>query len=544
MSVYARFGAILFGLMLSAAAQAQYGNPLPPPKDAAEAACRALMSPENAAKFAQLPDAVTTINSAQVIAAGGRHSVVDDDLPEICRVEGYITPTIGFLVRMPTKNWNGKFMMGGCGGPCGNYLEDRIDPALVRNYAVVSTDMGHKGTGWQWAFNNLQGQIDFAYRSTHLTAVVAKEVIKTFYGKPAAHNYYFGCSTGGRQGMIEAQRFPTDFEGIIAGAPPWAEVGDSPWFLDWNVLANTGPDGKAILSPDQLPMIHQAALDACDAEDGLKDGIIQNPLACKWDPHSIVCKASAGKDCLTKAQADVVQKIYDGATNSKGEKLYAGMPRGSEDQWKPWLTPRSNQGQSITGYMGFSPSASPAYKTSDYNYDTDPERNHLTSWLFDPLNPDLSGFKKAGGKLILFHGNNDNNIPVQASVDYYETAVRTMGGKPQIDSFMRFYTPAAVNHCRSGVGGGSIDWFTALENWVEKGQAPDALIAYHPVKDYPIVQREVTDYGGTYSKLDRFPLKQGEYDRARPLYPYPAFAKYSGKGDPNDPASYVSATTP
>ncbi len=518
-----------------------FGNQAPP-KDATEAACRALANADNAAKFAQIPDAVTTINSARIVAAGGIHGVADDDLPEICRVEGYITPTIGFLLRMPAKNWNGKFMMGGCGGPCGNYLEDRIDPALARNYAVVTTDMGHKGSGWQWAYNNLQGQVDFAYRSTHLTAVVAKEIIKVFYSKPASHNYYFGCSTGGRQGMIEAQRFPTDFEGIIAGAPPYAEVGDSPLFLDWNVLANTDANGKAIITPDMLPMIHKAALDACDAADGIKDGIIQNPLACKWDPHTIVCKgSSASGQCLTSAQADTVQKIYDGASNSKGEKLYWGMPRGSEDQWAFWLTPRTSQGQSITGYMGFWPSASPAYKTSDYNYDLDPARTKMASALFDPVNPDISEFKKAGGKLILFHGNNDNNIPVQASISYYEAAVRAMGGKEQTDSFMRFYTPAAVNHCRGGFGGGSIDWFTAMENWIEKGQAPDTLIAYHPSKDYPVAPRDISDYGAPYSKLDRFPLQPGSYDRARPLYPYPAYAKYSGAGDPNDPASYVKA---
>jgi feruloyl esterase len=537
----ALLAAIIFGWAISPAGHAQqFGQPAP--KGATEAACRALASDENAAKFALIPDAVTTINSAQIVAAGGRHTVADNDLPEICRVEGYINPTIGFLLRMPTQNWNGKFMMGGCGGPCGNYLEDRIDPALVRNYAVVTTDMGHKGTGWQWASNNLQGQVDFAYRSTHLTAVVAKEIIKAFYNKAAEHNYFFGCSTGGRQAMIEAQRFPTDFEGIIAGAPPYREIGDSPWFLSWNTLANTGPDGKPILTPDLLPVIHQAVLDACDAADGLKDGILQNPLACHWDPHGLVCKGTAaGGKCLTKAQADVVQKIYDGAVNSKGRKLYWGMPRGSEDQWASWLTPRTNQGQTITGYMGFWPSASPAYKISDYNYDEDPARNQLTANLFDSLNPDLSEFEKAGGKLILFHGDNDNNIPVQASISYYESVVRAMGGQAQTDSFMRFYTPPAVNHCRGGVGGGSIDWITALENWVEQNKAPDALTAFHPVEGYPTVPREITDYGATYSKLDRFPLRSGEYDRARPLYPYPSIARYSGNGDPNDPANYSRA---
>jgi feruloyl esterase len=529
-------------LAISQCVLAQTSAGPPPSKEGAESACHALASAESAAKFAQIPDAVTSINSAQIVPAGGRHTVADNDLPEICRVEGYIAPTIGFLVRMPTKDWNGKFMMGGCGGPCGNYLEDRIDPALVRNYAVVTTDMGHKGSGWQWAYNNPQGQVDFAYRATHLTALVAKEIIEAFYSRPAAHNYFFGCSTGGRQAMIEAQRFPTDFEGIVAGAPPYEETGDSPYFIDWNVNSNTDESGHPILTAALLPLLHEAVLAACDAADGVKDGVIQNPLACHFDPHTLVCKTSGSSDCLTAAQADVAQKIYDGASDSKGRKLYWGMPRGSEDQWAPWLTPRSSQGLSIVGYMGFSPSAPPSWKTTDFNYDTDPARLSLNRALFNPLNPDLSEFKSAGGKLILFHGDNDNNIPVGASIAYYESAVRTLGGLAQTDTFFKFYTPPGVNHCRGGDGGGSIDWIAALENWVEKGQAPDRLVAYHRPKEYPQVPREVTDYGATYSKFDRFPLDSSEYDRARPLFPYPAIARYKGKGDPTQPDSYVRAS--
>jgi len=202
------------------------------------------------------------------VPAGGTHGAADDDLPEICRVEGVIAPTVGFLVRMPTRNWNGKFMMGGCGGPCGNYLEDRIDPALVRNYAVVNTDMGHKGSGWLFGYNNLQGQVDFAYRATHVTAVVAKEVIKAFHGNAASRNYFNCWSTGGRQAMISAQRFPDDFEGIIAGAPVYDEVGDSPYFLEWNLRVNTAADGSTILTADKLDVVHDAVLRKCDALGG------------------------------------------------------------------------------------------------------------------------------------------------------------------------------------------------------------------------------------------------------------------------------------
>lgn len=512
----------------------------PASSNPAEAACRGLQSPARAAMFAAIPDALTAINSAQVIAAGGRGTEVDDDLPEICRVEGYINPTVGFLVRMPTNTWNGKFMMGGCGGPCGNYLEDRIDPALVRGYAVVTTDMGHKGTGWAWAYNNVQGQIDFAYRATHLTAKVAKVVIEAFYGKAASRNYYFGCSTGGRQGMILAQRFPTEFEGIVAGAPVFDELGDSPYFLDWAVISNTAADNQPILTPELLPVVHNAVLAACDAKDGLADGILQNPLSCTWDPKEIVCRPGALDKCLSEAQADVVRKIYEGARNSKGERLYWGMPRGSEDQWTMWLKPRTQQGLSITAHLGFSPSAPPDWTIYDFDYDRDPARLAMNSILQNPLNPDLTAFKQAGGKMILFHGYNDNNIPAEASIAYYERAVKTLGGRKETDPFFRLFTPPAVNHCRGGHGGGAIDWITALEDWVEKGQPPEVVMAFHPTKPYPTRPRDIADYGGGYSKLDRFPLKDGDYDRVRPVYPYPAYARYT-KGDAAKASSYTRA---
>ena len=520
------------------------------PADAV-AACAALRGTDLGAKFALIPDAPTGINSAQIVAAGGTHGAADDDLPEICRVEGNISPTVGFLLRMPTKNWNGKFMMGGCGGPCGNYLEDRADPALVRNYAVVTTDMGHKGSGWLFGYNNLQGQIDFAYRATHLTAVVAKEIIKAFYGNAAARNYFNGCSTGGRQAMVEAQRFPHDFDGIIGGAPVYDEVGDTPYFLDWNTFVNTAKDGSTILTVDKLTVLHDAVLKKCDALDGLRDGLLMNPARCDFDPRSIICKS--GDDaahCLTTQQADVAQKFHDGARNSKGKKLYWGMPWGSEDQWQGfgWISPTGKQallsGLSITGYLGFASGApaGPGYRTGDFDYDRHPERLDLTGTIYNPINPDLSRFREAGGKLILFTGWHDNNIPPEASIAYYEAAIRANGGLASTQEFFRFFMPPGVNHCRGGDGGGEIDLITALENWVEKGLPPEEVIAYHPVKPYVLAPRALEDYGAPYMKLGRHPIAAGTYDRARPVYPYPAWTKYRGKGDPADPKSWIKTT--
>ncbi len=510
-----------------------------------QAACTKLFTREFGERLAAIPDGPAAINSARIVPAGGTHGLADNDLPEICRVEGLISPTIGFLLRMPTSGWNDKFMMGGCGGPCGTYLEDRIDQALVRHYAVVTTDMGHKGPGWLFAYNNPGGKIDFAYRATHLTAVVAKEIVTAFYTRRATHNYYLGCSTGGRQGMIEAQRFPADFDGIIAGAPVYDELGDAPYFLDWNTRVNTARDGSSILTADKIPLIHAAVLRQCDALDGLKDGLLMNPLKCGFDPKTLVCRA--GQDtasCLTNDQADVAQKFHDGARNSKGERLYWGIPWGAEDQWINyfgWVSPTTRQytgaGYAIAGYLGFGSGApeGAGYRISDFDYDRDPSRLAMAGMIYNPSNPDLSGFRAAGGKLILFHGMNDNNIPVEASIDYYLKSQRSNGNT---SDYFRLFTPPGMNHCRDGDGGGDADWISALENWVERGKAPDQIIAYHLKAPYPSVPRAMEDYGAPYAKVTRYPIYPALYDRARPVYPWPVMARYTGKGDPASPANW------
>jgi hypothetical protein len=511
----------------------------------AQASCSALFTRENGAAFAAIPDAPTAINSAQIIPAGGTHGAADNDLPEFCRVEGTISPTVGFLLRMPTSGWNGKFMMGGCGGPCGTYLEDRIDQALVRHYAVVTTDMGHKGTGWLFAYKNPQGQIDFAYRATHLTAVVAKVIIAQFFGQSAAHNYFLGCSTGGRQAMIEAQRFPTDFDGIVAGAPVYDELGDAPYYLDWNTRVNTALGGATILTIDKLALIHKAVLDQCDALDGLKDGLLMNPLKCRFNPASLICHpGQAASQCLSPAQADVARKFHEGARNSKGERLYHGIPWGAEDQWVNyfgWVSPTGTQydgaGYSISGYLGFGSQApgGPSYRASDFDYDRDPQRLVAAGKIYNPADPDLSGFRAHGGKLILFHGMNDNNIPVEASIDYYRQAQRANGATTD---FFRLFTPPGMDHCRDGDGGGDFDWISAIETWVEHNQAPDRMIAYHLTAPYPSAPRAIEDYGAPYAKLTRHPIDPTLYGRARPVYPWPLSTRYSGHGDPTKPESW------
>jgi feruloyl esterase len=504
------------------------------------AACASLTDGVNGARFAQILDAPATVLSAKIVPA-------HRDIPETCRVEGVIAPQVGFLLLLPTASWNGKFMMVGCGGACGAFLPFRIEPPLVRNYAVVTTDLGHKGgpATFSFAYNNLLGAIDFGFRATHVTAVAAKELVATFYERRASRNYYMGCSTGGRQGLMEAQQFPTDFEGIISGAPPLDQTGDSAFHLNWILRSNVGADRKPILTADRLPLIHDAVLAACDARDGLKDGVLQNPQACNWDPGAIACKTGErGAACLDAGEVAVVRKIYSGATNSRGEKLYFGMPRGSEDQWAMLINigdpPGSGAiGASMLRYGSFYDFPGATYSVMDFDYDRDPPRLALMERLYNVQNPDLRKFKAAGGRMISFIGWNDNNIPGGAMVDYYDTVLRTMGGEQPTQDFYRLFMMPAVNHCQYGAGGGEADWITALENWVEKGIAPDRVIAHHMrTEPYPLIP------GEAWAQMARHPLPPDSFDRTRPLFPYPDVARWSGKGDPDDAANWVKTARP
>ena len=510
--------------------------------------CAALRNPSNTVRFAQIPDAPTLIATAKLIAAGGDGTAVEKDFPEHCRVEGQIAPTVGFVLRMPSKAWNGKYLLGGCGGPCGSIPYGRYDTALVRGYAVIATDMGHKGVGRMFQYHADALEDDYAFRSTHVTAVAGKEIVDAFYGKRASRNYFWGCSTGGRQGMQEMQIFPHDFEGIIAGAPPWQQTGHSPYVQHWGARANLDAGDKPILSADKLPAIHKAVLAACDANDGLADGVLQDPRSCRWQPSQMVCKSGATAGCLTEAEAVVVQKIYDGPRNSKGERLYFGQARGSEMNWEPdFMTLNGTLGTGMGGpegagntmltYSGFWYPPGPSYYGGrDFDFDRDPPRLAMKEMIYQHRNPDVRKFRDAGGKAILYHGWNDSDlIPPELSIDYYELVTRTMGGEEATKAFFRLLMAPSMLHCQYGPAGGEIDWLTVLENWVEKGEAPESVVAYQMRKE-----PYAADSNGR-ARWPRHPMGRSEYDGARPIYPYPDVAHFSGKGDPEDPSSWMKA---
>jgi len=501
--------------------------------------CTALsgLGAEIESMLVSIPDAPTRILAATVDPAA-------DGLPEACRVRGLIAPYTHFQLRMPTQSWNGKFLMAGCGGYCGTIDSGRTDPGLARDYAVVQTDMGHQGSSWLFAYNNLQGEIDFGFRSTHTVAVASKEIIDYYYGRRAEKNYFMGCSTGGRQAMVEAQRFPRDFDGIIAGAPVYDENGDGLLFVVWNPLANLNEDGDPILSPKKLPMIRQAVMDKCDGADGLEDGILQDPRQCDWNPSEIQCRRGrSGDTCLTPEEVGVVKKIYSGATDSNGEPWYFGMAAGSEYTWTPefiqdgkvgdWLEGPQSFGEEFATTMPFfydPPIGTPA---STYDFDKDPPRMGLTESLYNALNPDLRKFKRNGGKLILYHGWDDDQIPPGISVDYYETSTLTMGGPNQTKDFFRLFMVPSMLHCTmGGIGGSQVDWLTALENWVENDEAPEQVVVH---------RRASQGYGQPRA---RFPLDPSEYDQRRPVYAFPDVARYKGNGDANEPSNWEKAPRP
>ena len=472
------------------------------------------------ADYGWVQDAPGRVTAAKVIEAV-------NGVPAHCEVEGYIQPHIGFVIELPLSNWNGKFLKFGCGGFCGQSLTAACDLPLKTGFACLVSDMGHKSTGLDavWAFNNLQAEVDFAFRSTHVNTILGKVLTERFYGRRPERSYYFGCSTGGRQGMVEAQRFPWDFDGIVAGAPVINETGDG-MALAWNVISTLGPDGRSILTHDEIRKVHTAAIAACDKDDGAKDGIIGDPRSCKFDPASV--------PGLSPAQADAVRKIYQGPRTSKGEAIYTGgaLP-GSELNWLNNYV-AADGGRStyfnfiseLFRYMSFLPDPGSAFDVTKFDWDKDYKRLGMMEALYTGQNPDLRKFKAAGGKLLSYQGWADQSVLPLNVVDYYETVERTMGGRQQTQAFFRLFMVPGMNHCQGGEGADAIDYMGAIQAWVENNKAPEMLMSHHLKKtDGPFARPE-------------FPVDPATVAFSRPVYPYPIAPKYKG-GDINAATSFA-----
>jgi feruloyl esterase len=448
------------------------------------------------------------ITSAAAIAAA-------DDLPAHCRVQGTIPQAIRFELRLPLAGWNGKFYMAGCGGFCGSLDADRpgvvnaLNHGLRRGYASATSDSGHAGTSvtdGRWALDNPGAEADWGWRAVTETARVSRDLVRAFYRKPASRSYFAGCSTGGRMGLMAAQRFPHDFDGIVAGAPALDYTGLVATQLAWIVQANTAADGNEILDRAKVPLVAKAVLESCDRIDGQRDGLIDDPRRCDWKPAQLQCKGAAAADCLTAQEIGVLDHWYMPVTGGDGRIQYpGGVPKGSEPYWPVWLSgmPGSSApalaerfGADFLRYMAFVPDAGMSFDVRKYDFDRDPPRLATMARIYDATNPDLTAFRERGGKLLLFHGWADPLVTPQRTLDYYEAVRARMGGNESTAQFARLFMLPGIDHCgiQAGPGAKSVDFdpLPALEAWVERNEAPPTLNVRWQMTDGSVRSRDVT----------------------------------------------------
>jgi feruloyl esterase len=478
-----------------------------------------------------LPD--TTITLAQPVAAGEftrppssapspsqRPASLYKDLSAFCRVAATIAPSkdseIRIEVGMPTS-WNNKFQAVGNGGWSGAIVYPSLARALARGFATASTDTGHSGSSGSFALGHPEKLIDFGYRAVHEMTVKAKAIIAAYYGNGPKLSYWNGCSSGGKQGLKEAQRFPADYDGVIAGAPAnyWTHLMIGGLWVAHAALT----DEVSYIPPKKFRLIHKAVMDACDALDGVKDGVLQDPTRCHFDPKALECKGEDTSGCLTPPQVGTVQKIYSALRNPRtGQEIYPPMEVGSELGWEGPAGPLSMMqvDQLLMmhidhfKYVVFN---NPNWDWRTLNFDTDVAlADKIDDGLLNATDPNLTEFIDRGGKLLLYHGWNDQLIAPRNSVNYYKSVVGTVGAAKTADSFRLFMVPG-MGHCGGGEGTSSFDTLSVLEQWVEKGEAPDRIKASH--------------------------LTNGKVDRTRPLCPYPQVAQYNGSGSTDDAANFV-----
>src|SRR5262245_25873572 len=420
-----------------------------------------------------------TIPGTSIVAAKSVAANASTGTPAFCEVQATLSPVaaskIGAVYRLPS-NWNGKILGVGGGGTAGNVTLQGATEGLKRGYAVVQNDLGHpspSATDWTFATTspgqpNTEAIIDFGHRATHTATVVGKDLVSRFYQRPAQHSYWQGCSTGGRQGLAEVQRYPGDYDGVIAGAPVYTPLVYSNAILRVQAF-HAKPESN--LLPAHVPLIHKAVLAACDMQDGVPDGILTDPRTCTWDPRALACTGAPSADCLTEAQLETVRRTYAGVKTKDGR--YAAMPlmRGGESDWVARMigTPQAPRGiNAVLGapFYGNIVLANPSYDLMTFN----PERDMaalsrgLAAEHVHQQNPDISAFVKGGGKLLLWHGFNDPGPSPLSTIEYFDAVTNKV---PASKDSVRLFLAPGVLHCGGGAGPDRFDTLTALENWVE-----------------------------------------------------------------------------
>jgi feruloyl esterase len=478
----------------------------------------------------------TTVTLAQVVPAGafsapvtGRGAAPGTDpfkqLPAFCRVAATLKPSsdsdIKIEVWMPIADWNRKFQAVGNGGYAGSItytsgsggIERGMAEALKRGYATASTDTGHIGNTTASFVGHPEKLVDFGYRAVHEMTVAAKAIIGAFYGAAARRSYWNGCSSGGRQGLMEAQRYPGDYDGIIAGAP----ANPTTRLSTWNVYVAQAAlkDPARTIPVSKYPMIHKAVLNACDALDGLTDGLIDDPTRCRFDFKKLECSGEDSSSCLTAAQVETARTLTSPAVHSKTrETLYHGLALGTELGWATRIGgPEPNVlGTDYVKHVVFKDST---WDWRRFDFEAAVAlADRIDNGTMNAINPDLRSFRQRGGKLLLFHGWRDQNFSAQSTIDYYNKVLDTTGATGSAE-WLRLFLAPGMGHCGGGEGPNTFDAVTALEQWVEHGKAPDVMIASHSTG--------------------------GKVDRTRPLCPYPQVAKYRGTGSIDEAANFTCA---
>lgn len=458
-----------------------------------------------------------TVSGPSFTPPGARQPLTD--LPAFCRVSAVISPAIHFELWLPLADWNGKFEGTGNGGYSGAIVYRELADGLKRHYAAANTDMGHTNTApdpGSWALGHRGLVIDQGYRAQHLTAVKAKSIVRTFYGARPRRSYFVGCSSGGWQGLTEAQRYPHEYDGIVAGAPAMEVIHLHAGTI-WTNLA------ALQITPAKLRMITSAVLAECtaDAGDGVKDGLLTDPRACHFSPSELACRAGQNPDtCLTPVEVSALQKIYDGLHYSSGQPIYPGWPRGVE--YALALTRQPFVAALAASTFKDMVFEDPSWDYHHIDYDRAVRlADEKVGSILNNSSPDLRAFRKAGGKLILWHGWADPLISPLHTLEYYQkVAAFFADGHPSsedaeianIQGFARLFLAPGVNHCGGGTGPDQFDALGALEGWVERGDPPQRIVASH--------------------------LTRGVVDRSRPLCAYPRVAKYLGHGSTDDAANF------
>jgi feruloyl esterase len=481
-----------------------------------------------------------TVTSAQVVAAGQYQPPASSrggnykNLPEFCQVKATLKPTadsdIHIELWLPASGWNGKFQ-GTTGGGANGALEGGLDPGsmaepLRNGFAIASTDTGHEGATMAYALEHPERLVDFGHRAVHEMTVAGKAIVKAFYGEAPKKSYWVACASGGRYGLMEAQRYPADYDGIVVSAPAshWTHLqSQSLWVYQAThpVIANAAAD----IPTSKYPVIHKAAIEACDAADGLKDGLIGDPRKCKFDPGVIECKGADGPNCLTSAQVAAARKIYQPLVNPRTKsEVFPGLLPGSELQWAGLAN-----GDEIPRYVRES-FRYLAFKDAEWDFRKRPvdfDKDVATmdknaAGIMNAVNPDLKAFFGRGGKLITWTGWSDGLIAPEDLLNYYKNVADKMGGSSLlasgvpgsgvVDNSMRLYMVPGVHHCRGGDGPDTFDMISVIQDWVEQGKAPGTIVASHATK--------------------------GQVDRTRPICAYPLVAKYKGTGSVDEAANF------